>query len=259
MNADTPTGSLWAKLYTPDGYQISLTLPAATVAEALAHLHDIRAAGLLAMPPDVAAGEAHETIVTCVLREHIDKRGSITPVVDFYPDWRGDYGQYRFCCVYLDTPEMIADFERQSGLRLDDMPVYESQAPLQRSAARRHKAEVACRPFVAVKAPDGEKEIDGKVQAVYRFARYGKPAPGQAANPFDLPAVQAAIKKALAAHTLDRNGGVAFVLANINPKRQAARFSDLHPDMTPDDVLKALPAVAAKYHLSTALRDETQA
>ena len=178
--------SVTVECYTLEGFKLVLNLPANTVDEALAHVQAVVSAGLSPVPVEAGTSPV-ETIVTVVRREHIGKNDKVTPVIDFYPEWQGEYGQFRFCGVYLNTPDDIAQFEAHSGLKLANMPLYDAQAPLQRNPARRHKAEVSCKPFVARKAADGEKEIDGKKQTTWKFAGYGSSAP-QADTP--APAAQ---------------------------------------------------------------------
>jgi hypothetical protein len=48
-------GHIYIKAYSADGFQIGLTLPALTVADAMRHLEDARAAGLLTMMPEAMA------------------------------------------------------------------------------------------------------------------------------------------------------------------------------------------------------------
>lgn len=187
MNDTTSNcGNIWIRAFTADGFQVSLTLPAQSVADAMAHLDAVRAAGLLTMMPDSIASEESEIITTVMRRTHVnEKSGEVTPVIDMYPDWRGDFGTYRFAGLYLNTADDIAEFEAQSGLKLADIPLYDGQTPLKRSQRQRHRCETPVKsPFLAFKSPVGEKEIDGKMQTVYRFSRYGTaPAAAQAPAP----------------------------------------------------------------------------
>lgn len=165
--------------FSNSGFEMPQLIVRAETAQELADtLHALKAAGITVAPPDPAevTGEKTETITCVVKRMHVGKDNRETPVVDFYPSWQGEYGQYRFVGVYLNTPEQVAEFEQHSGLKLADMPLYDSQAPLQRSASRRNKAEIDCTPFTARKLPDGEKVIDGKPQIVWKFAGYAEAA-----------------------------------------------------------------------------------
>lgn len=302
LSAPTPTsapaaasaGTIWAKLYTDDGYQISLTLPAASVDDALKHMTDIRAAGLLPAPVEPPSTEETETITTVVRREFIDAKGNAIPVIDCYPDWRGQYGQYRFTTIYLDTAADIAQFEAHAGVKLESLSLYDGQSPIMRKEVRPHRCEVKVKAFVVCKKYAGDKEVDGKVQRVFKFSHYvsadgyatksaAKPAdtpetvgarrdaPASAApvvptsmisanvqaaltnaiqapaNPFERPAVQAAIIAALTKAGLTEIGGLQFLFANILPGKTLTRVSDAYPDLSPDDFMKRLPAIGQQY------------
>lgn len=174
--------NVWVKAYTPDGYNISITVQISSVADVARVLDDIRAAGYTPVPANVEDGEKHEVITAVVRRTHSSDKGD-TPVIDCYPEWKGDYGQYRFVSIYLNNADEIKAFEDASGLKLSSLPEYASQAPLQRTQGKPAKWEVTCkRAFTAVKAPNGEKEIGGKTQTVYRFTRYAGATPAQPAS-----------------------------------------------------------------------------
>ena len=190
--------------YTLDGFKLTLSLPCDTVEQALRHLRTVVESGITPLPQDLDAQET-KTITSVVRRVHTNKKtGKKTPVVDLYSSWQGDYGQFRFCGVYLNSPEDIAQFEAQSGLNLLNMPLYKSQGPLQRIQISRDDVEIACKPFTAHKVMGKEKDIDGsgKMQHTWDFAGYGasiqtafqdtpaKPAPQksvQADNPAPTP------------------------------------------------------------------------
>jgi hypothetical protein len=179
-------GHIYIKAYSADGFQIGLTLPALTVADAMRHLEDVRAAGLLTMMPEATAGELIETMTMCVRRETVNKHDDTVPVIDCY--FNG--GKFKWVTLYLDDDTQRAEFERQSGLTVAKMPLYASQAPLQAGERATMKYEVQCpRPFVAVKVPAREKEVNGVKQMTYKFARYG----GQPASAMPQPEQKAPI------------------------------------------------------------------
>lgn len=169
MNGDTTPGSIWIRAYTADGFQVSLTLPALTVSDAMRHLDDVRAAGLLTMMPEAVQGELIETMTMCVRRETVNKNDDTVPVIDCY--FNG--GKFKWVTIYLDDRDQLEEFEQHSGLTVRNMPLYASQAPLQAGERATAKYEIACRPFVAVKVPHREKEVNGTKQMTYKFARYG--------------------------------------------------------------------------------------
>jgi len=259
-------GHLFAKVYTPDGFQISLNLPIATTAEASRHMDDIRAAGLLAFMPETLTSEKAETIVAVFRREHWDENKKIAvPVIDMFPEWFGEYGTFRFVGAYLNTPEDIAEFERQSGLKLADMPIHDGDGSIKRLQSRPLKNERPCKPFIAIKEPTkGTTEKDGKSFQNYRFSRYGGqpaaaaptppvapvtpkpvvptsmiPAHVQAAltsainaNPFDDPQIKKGIEDVINEFGLtEENGGIAYLLENLVVGRKLNKFSDAHPHL----------------------------
>jgi hypothetical protein len=159
--------------YSPEGLKVTFEREVKHLQEAMAFASAVAQSGVTAVPLD-GESRKEETIITVVRREHIDDNGRVTPVIDMYPAWKGDYGQFRFTGVYLNTDEDIAQFEAYSGLRLDSIPLYASQVPLQRKAVRAHPMETKCRPFIAHKRVTGEKEIDGVTQKVWKFTGYGE-------------------------------------------------------------------------------------
>jgi hypothetical protein len=116
----------------------------------------------------------------CVRRETVNKHDETVPVIDCY--FNG--GKFKWVTLYLDDDAQRAEFERQSGLTVSKMPLYASQAPLQAGERATMKYETPCpRPFVAVKVPAREKEVNGVKQMTYKFARYG----GQPASAMPQP------------------------------------------------------------------------
>lgn len=157
--------------YSPDGFKVTLGADVATMRDALAFASAAALSGFTTAPIE----RREELITTVVRREHVDDKGVVTPVIDMYPTWKGDYGQFRFVGVYLNSEEDIAQFEAHSGLKVESIPLYAAQVPLQRKQARTHPNETKCKPFLALKRVTGEKEIDGVVQVVWKFAGYSTP------------------------------------------------------------------------------------
>lgn len=180
------SGSVWIKAYTPDGFQVSLTLPALTVADAMRHIEDVRAHGLLTtLPVDggLESGESAETITMAVKRMKKNRKDELRPVIDVYWDGAG----FKFVTIYLDTDEQIADFEAVSGLKVKDMPKYPSTAPLTAGDEETREFEVKVKtPFIVVRKPaDKEVKINDKMVRPWDFVRYGTLAaqPAPAAKP----------------------------------------------------------------------------
>lgn len=160
--------------YSPEGFKITLNKELANTREALDFTAYAARVGFTPTAPDLESHKT-ETIVTVVRRQHIDDKNVITPVIDMYPAWKGDYGQFRFAGVYLNTAADIEAFEGWSGLDLESIPLYAGEVPIQRKATRVSPYETACRPFVAHKQVSGEKVIDGVMQKVWKFAGYAAP------------------------------------------------------------------------------------
>lgn len=97
-----------------------------------------------------------ETIHTIMFREQVSSDGKVTPVIDCYPEWRGKYGQFKFVSIYLNNDADVAAFEAQAGLSIDGLPLYESQAPLQRTGSRVHKCEIVVPTPFAVRRKKGK-------------------------------------------------------------------------------------------------------
>lgn len=161
------SNNIWIRAYSSDGFQVSLTFAVTTAAEAVAKLAEVRAAGFLAAQPESADGE-RQTIAS-VMR-HVTDKG--TQVIATYPNWQyeGKYGEYKFASLYMDSPEDIAQFEAQSGLKLNDIPVSDGEAGVRRKYGKTNPKEVAVKhSFDMLKIPDGTAD-DGKPRYRYEYA-----------------------------------------------------------------------------------------
>lgn len=182
--------SIWVKAYTPQGFQVGITLtfeswdqiPPADLLEAmlLNTGYSVNVAGL-------EPGADKEAIMS-VMRLEAPKDG--TPKIYFYPEWKGggNYGKRYFGFLYLNTAEDIAQFEAQSGLKLDELPIFEGEkAPDRTHGNPPHKKEIAVkRSFEMVKVPTGETYETGMQKYEYRYAKplpIGKPEPRQQDQP----------------------------------------------------------------------------
>lgn len=181
--------TIWMKVWTPAGYSASVTLgfeegklPKAEEVERM-----LLGAGWLSHAPDLAEGQKAEKVVAVMRR--VASNGA--PVVDFYPEWNeaGTYGINRCGFMYLDKPEDVAEFEAQSGLKLMDIPLYESEAALKRKFGKTHPKQVAvATPFEIIKTPDGQHD-NGMPRYIYSYklpklaAASAAPAAPKAAAP----------------------------------------------------------------------------
>jgi hypothetical protein len=122
----------------------------------------MQALGYLPALPGLEPGQDKNVIVTVVRRVHINKEtGAETPIIDFYTEWDagGKFGEFRYGHVYLNDAKDIAEFEAQSGLSFETLPVYDSQSPLQRVYNRPNANEVKVkRPFEFSKKEIGKHE-----------------------------------------------------------------------------------------------------
>ena len=66
-------------------------------------------------------------------------------------------------------------------------------------------------------------------------------------NPFNAQSAQAAIRATMKNHGLDSKEGSAYVLSNIIEGRSFDTFTDLHPFVSPDALLKRLPQLAREF------------
>ena len=161
------SNNIWIRAYSSDGFQVSLTFAVTTATEAVARLAEVRAAGFLAAQPESADGE-RQTIAS-VMR-HVSDSGST--VIAAYPAWQyeGKYGEYKFASLYMDSPEDIAQFEAQSGLKLNDIPVSDGLAGVRRKYGKSYPKEVFVkRSFDMISIPDGVYE-NGKPRYRYEYA-----------------------------------------------------------------------------------------
>lgn len=154
-NTQTPeTG--WIACWSPDGFRMSI--PVGNTADSIARvLNVVRELGLLPHEPDVVAGGEAETIKAVMRRVS----GDGTPIIDFYPDWShgGKFGAHKWAHMYLNTPEDIAEFEAQSGLKLDQIPLYDGQQALKRTYGSTHPKEIKPRrPFRITRVKTGEHD-----------------------------------------------------------------------------------------------------
>lgn len=163
------------KVWAPQGVDVIVRTPVSNPHALLTLITDYMSAGFSANPPGIINLESDEqkkTIAIAVRREKRNDDGSVSPVIDVY----ADRDQYRFTSIYLDTPDEITDFEAHAGVKLANMPLYESQSPLQRDLMHQHRVEVACKPFDAIRRENGEQNIGGVTRMTYRFDRYADSA-----------------------------------------------------------------------------------
>lgn len=138
-----------------------------TINNLLAKIALAQTCGVTAQLAGLEPGEKKVTIYR-VVRRQWNKRsdGQIAQVIDMYKD----YGEFREGYMYMDTAEDIAQFELQSGLKFDQLPVYESQTAIQLApnVQNRHVVNVKT-PFDFVKKQKDEVMANGNPTYEYRY------------------------------------------------------------------------------------------
>jgi hypothetical protein len=260
MSESTLTpNTVWLKVYTPGGFQASVTL---TFTDAIPTAADVErrliAAGYSATLPGLEIGQEKEAIATVMRRQSSDD----TTIIDFYPAWshRGKFGIQKYGHLYLNEPSDVAEFEARSGLKVTDLPLYDSDKALKRTYGKRHACEVTVRRhFEMTRTPDGQHESG---MPKYKYAYFGASpvvvtaaaptpapapvAPTESVNPF--LAAKDQVIEALKASGLYENGRYKYMLESVVPGRKLASPADAYPDLTVDQFIARLPAIAAELN-----------
>jgi hypothetical protein len=163
---DQLSNNIQIRAYSSDGYEITL-LMTGTLADVTKKLSDVRAAGFLAFQPEMTGGERQ--MIASVMR-HVTDSG--TDVIGAYPPWKyeGKYGEFKFASIYLDSPEDVAQFEAQSGLKLTEIPLSDGEVGVRRKYGKTLPKEIAVkRIFEMIRFPDGTSD-DGKPRYRYEYA-----------------------------------------------------------------------------------------
>lgn len=131
----------WVKLYHPAGVQC--TLPLITGAseefaaeypkELFAACSAYIAAGFLVDAPGLEAGEQIEE-VGYIVKGEMENRGETTQFLLLYST--NDQLEFSFLKHYLDKDDDIAAFQKVSGMRLQDIPLYSGQDKPQRGKSK---------------------------------------------------------------------------------------------------------------------------
>ncbi len=184
--------------YLPNGMKVFFTVPIAldqieyAYEIALKMSNTLFEKGLTLTEPGLEAGESKELIKVVMRRE---KPSDGTPIIDMYPEWGtgGDepYGTYKYVHTYLNTPEQITEFLQAAGLKsLEQIPLYDGQAPLKRSQGRKHAKEFPVpTPFFAVRKQGDEKTgSDGQPYRPWMLIRLESTTPQNTPNQAQLDA-----------------------------------------------------------------------
>lgn len=160
--------TLWVKGFSPDGFQVSVTLEIKDASEITSVLDQVRAQGICPTPPPAQPVTDRMTITTVARRMWTGKDGKQKHAVDLYPDW----AQYRVFTIYLDTDDDVKAFESATGKSITSFPVINSRSAAEKIAGDPNL--VNCEPEFDVLY---NKEIreDGKIRDV--FLGYANEAP----------------------------------------------------------------------------------
>lgn len=144
--------------WLPNGVGLSVKSEADSLDDLLSISARYLSMGLLTAQP-TNEGLERELIVTVMRREKSDG----TPIIDFYPVWGfgtdEPFGTYKTVRKYLNNDGDIDQFLNASGFNsLKDIPLYDGQAPLKRSAGKKHPKETDTpKPFIVVRKQGKEK------------------------------------------------------------------------------------------------------
>lgn len=126
MEDPQKTPLVWIPVWSPDGYRASVNLPlghaltAEEVSALLGSFATLRDAGLLPSEPTLADGEQIQDI-GFVSRSFVAE----TDVVNFYST--NAAMNFRIVGVFMNTPEDRQAFNRATGLRVEDLPLYDGK------------------------------------------------------------------------------------------------------------------------------------
>lgn len=238
----------WVKLYHPSGVQVTLPVTAAPLdyAAMLAGVSGMLAAGFLAAPPGVGAGEHKDDVGFVVKRLKDNEDGSQTPVIDLYP--ADDGMKFAVVSVYLNRPDDVSAFEYASGVVLDDVPVYIGANKIERGKSRQTDALVvrAPRPFGVVWRDnpkyDPNEQDTAKKKPKRLFVRWADQRPPAAAAGPRPGEPKSAFERARAElESCDDLASLAYVWEEIN---------ELRGELTPAELSSLVAAKdARKGHL----------
>ena len=124
------TNNAWVKLFHASGAQVTVPLPldSAQIEAVVTSLDVLLNAGLTVCAPGTEPGESVEQIGFLVRRIKSNTDGTETPLIDLY----GTRANFRLLGMYLNDDEQKESFERACGVRLNDLSLYEADAPIER-------------------------------------------------------------------------------------------------------------------------------
>lgn len=127
-----------------------------------------------------------ETVTAVVRRQHTsEETGEVVDVIDLYPAWNewGTYGKMKVAHEYLDHDWQRQRFEKFTGVKVDDLPIYEGQQAMTRRFGRKHKCEVAVRPFRLLLQPRKDENGNYDKTLILRYLYADRAANRKPAQP----------------------------------------------------------------------------
>ena len=124
----------WVRLFHPASVQVTIPLfldnpiTEAMAETLLVSISRLIAAGFAVQAPGPENSEYSEEIGFVVRRSKRNTDGTETPVVDLYPT----HGNFRHLGKYLNSESDIREFEAACSLRLDSIPRYDGDNPIER-------------------------------------------------------------------------------------------------------------------------------
>lgn len=147
MDANTVSFSV----YDPNGIRVTFVLPLDDIASVQPTIARVLAGGFTANVAGAAPGETVEEVGFVSRREKSDG----TPVLDLFSP--NEMLAHRVFAHYLDTPEMIADFENATGLKLDEIPVWIAEQPIKKTSNTWKQYGVQTRRVARIALKDNPK------------------------------------------------------------------------------------------------------
>jgi hypothetical protein len=174
----------WVKLYHPNsgGVQCTLPVPVDTLSAEQARglflsVERLLGAGFQVSPAGLMEGETREPVTHLARRVKLNQDGGITPVLDVYCG-----GNFKTLHVYLNTPQEISSFAETFGFKLEVIPLWEGDAPIERGKNSERDSKYIL-PVTGVEVvykpnPKWEGEEDRK-HPKRAFVRWSRRSPGE--------------------------------------------------------------------------------
>lgn len=182
--APTQAHTAWVRAYRADGWQVSFTFVLDAddpVGSANTQIAALAANGYTPNAPGLESGEKVEEIAYVARRIKQNNDGTESAIIDLYPDALN----FRFLSVYLDNAEDVSAFERASGIRVNEIALYDGSAPIERGKNARHDTQYIKRlPHIAkVVWKDNPRYEEGGQKPKRLFVRWQE-APAPNVTPF---------------------------------------------------------------------------